>query len=99
MEWKGRRQSARIEDRRGSRGTAACNGVLRLRVILAIGWDLGIAVTPLPKQTGQPAPTRITAADEERGAFVAVVLADTETIRSGIFESQPGCASTPPTLP
>jgi predicted metalloprotease len=102
MEWKGRRQSANIEDRRRgpSRGTVASTGGLGLLAIIAIGWFLGIDVTPLLDETGQTAgaPAEITAADEERGEFVAVVLADTETIWSEIFESQFDRAYTPTTL-
>jgi predicted metalloprotease len=102
MEWKGRRQSANIEDRRGrpSRGAVSGTGGLGLLAIVAIGWFLGIDVTPLLDKTAQPggATVEITAADEERGEFVAVVLADTETIWAEIFESQLGRQYTPTTL-
>jgi predicted metalloprotease len=101
MEWKGRRQSANIEDRRGSpsRGAVAGTGGLGLLAILAIGWFLGIDVTPLLDETAAPGqPAEITEADREAGEFVGVVLADTETIWSAIFESQLGRAYTPTTL-
>jgi hypothetical protein len=100
MEWKGRRQSANVEDRRGrpSRGAVAGGGGLGLLAIVAIGWFLGVDVTPLLEETGQPVQTEITAADREAGEFVSVVLADTETIWSEIFESQLGRAYTPTTL-
>ena len=100
MEWKGRRQSANIEDRRRapSRGVVAGTGGLGLLAIVAIGWFLGVDVTPLLEDAAQPAPAEITEADREAGEFVGVVLADTETIWSGIFESQLGRTYTPTTL-
>jgi hypothetical protein len=102
MEWKGRRQSSNVEDRRGrpSRGAVAGTGGLGLLAIVAIGWFLGVDVSPILEETGQsgqPA-AEISAADREAGEFVSVVLADTETIWSEIFEAQLGRAYTPTTL-
>jgi hypothetical protein len=99
MEWKGRRQSSNVEDRRSrpSRGAVAGTGGLGLLAIVAIGWFLGVDVSPILEETGQPA-AEISAADREAGEFVSVVLADTETIWSEIFEAQLGRAYTPTTL-
>lgn len=102
MEWKGRRRSTNIEDRRRGppRGTAAGTGGLGLLAILAIGWFLGVDVSPLLEETARPEPpsAEISAADREAGEFVAVVLADTEVIWSEIFEAQLGRRYTPTTL-
>ena len=50
MEWRGRRGSRNIEDRRrmggGRMGGAAPIGGVGLLAVLAIGWFLGIDVTP-----------------------------------------------------
>jgi predicted metalloprotease len=100
MEWKGRRQSDNIEDRCGRppRGAVAATGGLGLLAILAIGWFLGVDVSPLLDDTGLPGGTEVTAADREAGEFVSIVLADTETIWSGFFEAELGRAYTPTTL-
>jgi predicted metalloprotease len=101
MEWKGRRQSANIEDRRraGSRGVVAGGGI-GLLAVLAIGYFLGIDVTPLLDEQGLggQAPAELTEADIQAGEFVSVVLNDTEEIWSGIFEQQIGQPYTPTTL-
>ncbi|OYX26306.1 MAG: hypothetical protein B7Z10_03700 [Rhodobacterales bacterium 32-66-7] len=110
MEWKGRRQSSNIEDRRrggrGAVGGARAGGLggVGLIAVLLIGWFLGIDVTPLLQdQTGaSPAPTGqtvdLTAADQAAGEFVAVVLADTEEIWATVFTDQLGETYRKPTL-
>lgn len=105
MEWRGRRGSGNIEDRRGVRGTrgASIGGVGGVGVIavVVIGYFLGIDLTPLlndsqTQQTG--APVEITEADKQAGQFVSVVLADTEEIWSGIFKQQVRQSYTPAKL-
>lgn len=102
MRWRGREGSSNIEDRRGrsNGGAIAGTGGLGLLAILLIGYFLGIDVSPFVSDGGQagPAPAELTEADHEAGEFVAVVLADTEVVWSGIFEEQLGRAYTPTTL-
>lgn len=93
MEWRGRRGSRNIEDRRaqGGRGGAAVGGFGVIAVLL-IGYFLGIDVTPLLNDpaAGGSAPAELTAADEQAGQFVSVTLADTEEVWSTLFAEQLG---------
>jgi len=111
MDWKGRRGSANIEDRRtrsASRasGSARAGGLggVGLIAVLVIGWFLGIDVTPLlqDQSAGGPAPSAETAAltpaDRAAGDFVSVVLADTEEIWAKVFRDQLGETYRPATL-
>lgn len=120
MQWRGRRQSGNIEDRRGQgggfggglgrmggripiglpggRGAGGGLGIGTIVVILIVGWLLGInpltligglgdsggiQIGPQPgAETGQEG----TPADD-RGQFVATVLADTEDTWHQIFNS------------
>lgn len=98
MKWRGRRQSRHIEDRRGrGRRPGARGGVqlggLGLLAVLAIGYFTGIDLTPLLEGQGDPpmpagAPAQLTEAERQAGAFVSVVLADTEEVWSRIFDAQ-----------
>ncbi|MBV0912055.1 KPN_02809 family neutral zinc metallopeptidase [Anianabacter salinae] len=103
MRWQGRRQSRNIEDRRtsGGAGRGAGIGGVGLLAVLAIGYFLGIDVTPLLQGTGQPqtsAATPLTEADRRAGDFVAVTLADTEEVWTDIFRDQFGETYAPATL-
>jgi hypothetical protein len=89
MKWRGRRTSSNIEDRRRSTGARAGGmGVVGLLVVLAVGAIFGIDISPLFQgggvvQSGAPAgPNEI---DDEREAFVATVLAETEDIWGAMF--------------
>jgi hypothetical protein len=100
MRWQGREGSSNIEDRRrsGSRGAVAGGGIGLLAVV-AIGYFLGVDLTPLLDQqqlTSEPA--ELTEADVQAGEFVSVVLNDTEEIWSEIFRQQIGQPYTPTTL-
>ena len=103
MEWRGRRGSGNIEDRRrvgGARG-AGVGGVGVLAVVV-IGYFLGIDLTPL-LQDGQgfapPQESReLTAADQQMGDFVSVTLADTEEVWAQVFDAQIGATYRPPVL-
>ncbi len=96
MEWRGRRESRNIEDRRtsgGGRTTAGVGGGLGLVAIVVVGWFFGIDLSPL--LTGGdsgPAPQSgpLAEADREAGQFVSVTLADTEEIWAGVFREQLG---------
>lgn len=103
MEWRGRRGSGNIEDRRSARGTARAGGVggLGLIAVLVIGYFLGIDVTPLLQDTAAPprsGPVEMTAQDRAAGEFVSVVLADTEDIWAQVFADQIGRSYDPATL-
>lgn len=93
MKWRGRRQSGNIEDRRGKRmGGAAPIGGVGLLAILAIGYFMGVDVSPLLDGQGQSSSAggsvELTEADRQAGEFVSVTLADTEEIWDGIFRQQ-----------
>lgn len=98
MQWRGRRGSNNIEDRRslGRSGGAGRLGGVGLIAVVVIGYFLGFDVTPLlnpPPQGG-----KITAADAQSGDFVSVVLADTEEVWAKIFSEQLGRPYVPATL-
>lgn len=92
MDWKGRRTSRNIEDRRGggmARGGSI--GGIGLIAVLAIGYFLGVDVTPLLQdQGGAPQQAELSEADRASGEFVAVTLADTEEVWQAIFREQLG---------
>lgn len=90
VQWRGRRRSTQVEDRRGMRvpgGKATVGGGLGVLVILAValltGTDPGeiaeIVAGPSARvdSGGQPAPAP--PEDDEQAEFVGVILADTET--------------------
>lgn len=94
MEWRGRRGSSNIEDRRrtgGGRGAGI--GGAGVIVVLLLGWFLGVDVTPLLQDqstlSGQ-APAELTEEDRAMGEFVAVTLADTEEVWAALFRDQLG---------
>ncbi|WP_112309448.1 KPN_02809 family neutral zinc metallopeptidase [Pseudogemmobacter bohemicus] len=110
MQWKGRRGSNNIEDRRsqggGMRaGGAAGVGGLGLVAVFVIALVLGVDPSQLLNQagldTGQSsgnAGEPLTTQDKEAGVFVSVVLADTEVIWADLFRSQLNRAYKPATL-
>jgi predicted metalloprotease len=69
-------------------------------VLLAVGYFLGIDVTPLLDEAGAPrqAPAELTEADRKAGEFVAVTLADTEEVWAEVFRDQLGTVYQPPVL-
>ncbi len=104
MEWRGRRQSGNIEDRRSVRGSTKAGSVGGVGVIavVIIGYFLGIDLTPLLNsggmQTSSSAPVEMTQADVSAGEFVSVVLADTEVVWADLFQEQVRAAYNPVTL-
>jgi len=101
MEWKGRRGSRNIEDRRGmSMGRAGGIGGLGVVAVLLIGVFFGVDVSPFMNNSSGPITSsgEITAADKERAEFVSVVLADTEEVWDGIFRTQLNRQYNPATL-
>jgi predicted metalloprotease len=92
MEWRGRRTSGNIEDRRGQRSVARMGGLGAgaVVIVLLLGALFGVDVTPLLDVGGQPtvsAPAVPNTIDDEAEAFVGVVLAETETVWDGIFRA------------
>ncbi len=103
MEWRGRRQSRNIEDRRSmsSAGRAGGIGGVGVIVVLVVGYFLGIDVTPLltdPSGGEAVVRTEITPADQVAGEFVSVTLADTEEVWARVFQDQVGQAYRPTVL-
>lgn len=101
MEWRGRRGSRNIEDRRSAGvGRGAGIGGVGVIIVLIIGYFLGIDVTPLLTDPGaQVAGTaEMTPADEQAGQFVSVTLADTEEVWTAVFRDQLGRTYQPPVL-
>lgn len=87
MQWKGRRQSTNVQDRRrASGGTLAAGGGIATVIIVIValllggggnlGSIFGDATGALPGGSGTNA--TLTAEQEEMGEFVKVILADTE---------------------
>lgn len=106
MQWRGRRGSVNIEDRRstgGGRtggGRAGIGGVGVIAVVL-VGWFFGVDLTPLLQDDGsapQSQPRELSAQDREMGDFVSVTLADTEEVWHRLFRDQTGRSYTPATL-
>jgi predicted metalloprotease len=95
LRWKGRKQSAHVEDRRGVRaGPKLAGGGIGLLVLVGVGLFLGVDPSALmqivqtQQQSAPPAPTgQTTALEDEQAQFVAVVLADTEDTWNAIFRS------------
>ena len=102
MEWKGRRGSRNIEDRRSAGiGRAGGIGGIGLVAVLVIGYFLGIDVSALltdPNAGSQIGSAEMTAEDVSAGEFVSVTLADTEEIWAKVFREQLNREYTPAVL-
>ena len=105
MQWRGRRQSSNIEDRRGG-GVKKVGGVSIIGLIIAfVLWQV-FGISPettmgvtqqIQTQTQSSAPATETADMAESREFVATVLADTEDVWTPIF-AQAGQRYQPPSL-
>ncbi|WP_306754723.1 KPN_02809 family neutral zinc metallopeptidase [Paracoccus actinidiae] len=102
MQWRGRRGSSNIEDRRGM-GAAGAGGVgiVGMLAILAVGYFFGIDISPVVQgldqgqsRQGQP----LTEEDQQWGEFVSVVLADTEEVWGPLLPEQAGIDYVDPRL-
>ncbi|KIQ68732.1 KPN_02809 family neutral zinc metallopeptidase [Wenxinia marina] len=105
MQWRGRRGSRNIQDRRRSGGGGLAvggAGGLGVLAIVVVGYFLGVDLTPLlggsdgAVQTG--AQRELTQDEEEAGQFVSVVLADTEQVWGQVFPEQLNATYQPPVL-
>lgn len=97
MQWLGRRQSDNVEDRRGfSGGKLAAGGGIIGVIIVVINMFLGgngdsgiqLPIQPGGSQSQTQLSAEEEAADNERAAFVKVVLADTEDVWQKLFAKQ-----------
>ncbi len=105
MQWRGRRQSSNIEDRRGGGGKKV-GGVSIIGLIIAfVLWQV-FGISPettmgvtqqIQTQAQSSAPATETADMTESREFVATVLADTEDVWTPIF-AQAGQRYQPPSL-
>ena len=96
MEWRGRRGSSNIEDRRAQgprRGGVAVGGIGGVLVLLLLGAVFGVDVSPFLQgggEIGGSGNVEITEADQEAAQFVSVVLADTEEVWARVLPEQAG---------
>jgi uncharacterized protein len=111
MEWRGRRQSGNIEDRRSSGGSGggrrtgavSAGGGLGLLAIVVVGWFFGVDLSPILNEMGGTGTVTqdsgpMTEADKAAGEFASVTLAYTEDIWAGVFKDQLGESYTPATM-
>ena len=102
MKWKGRQGSDNVEDRRGmSTGKMAVGGgigtVVIVLIVLLLGGDPSSVVDTMQNASVESGTATFSAEEQEMAEFVSVVLKDTETIWSKIFE-QSGSTYRQPTL-
>ena len=106
MQWRGRRGSSNVDDRRGisGGGIAAGGGIAGVIIYLIYTFLSGGNVDPSqipqigePSTQSAPLSAEEKAADDERAEFVKVVLADTEDIWNKIYADQ-GQSYSEPTL-
>ena len=103
MEWRGRRGSRNVEDRRGRGGARAGGmGIVGVLAVLAVGYFFGIDISPIVgalDQGSQTSETReLTAEEQEMGQFVSVVLADNEDVWNRVLPEQAGVDYRDPAL-
>ena len=93
MQWKGRRESSNVDDRRGitGKGLAVGGGVLGVIFVLAQFFlgdgDISSLQQLLPQEQQQEMSVQEKAADDERASFVKVVFADTEDVWDKLFDN------------
>ncbi|WP_423408580.1 neutral zinc metallopeptidase [Heyndrickxia sp. MSNUG] len=104
MQWKGRRASGNVEDRRGMGGGGMLMGgglggiVLLVIMTFLGGGDLGDVVNNMSNTGGQSAaPYEETQQEKDLADFVSVVLADTEEVWTEEFKKE-GMVYKEPTL-
>ncbi|WP_134726625.1 KPN_02809 family neutral zinc metallopeptidase [Paracoccus luteus] len=102
MEWRGRRGSSNIDDRRGMGASGAGGlGVAGMLVVLAVGYFFGVDISPIVNGVSQSQPgveRELTAEERETGQFLSVVLADTEEVWADVLRTQADMTYRDPTL-
>lgn len=94
MQWKGRRQSSNIEDRRSMGGKTVIGGGIGTIVIVLLFTLLGgnpgdlISTITSSPATETSTPYKESAQEKELADFVSVVLADTEDVWSNEFKQR-----------
>jgi predicted metalloprotease len=92
LRWRGKKESAHVEDRRGVRaGPKLAGGGIGLLLLVGVGLFLGVDASTLmqviqTQQQSAPSASR-TELEDEQAQFVAVVLADTEDTWNEVFRS------------
>jgi predicted metalloprotease len=100
MEWRGRRESSNIEDRRGMGGMVAGGGIVSAVIGLLIYLFSGGDPSSLPQDPGPSQPSgayQPVAGEDSLKHFVGVVLAETEDVWSELFKRE-GVQYTDPKL-
>jgi len=101
MQWRGRRTSRNIEDRRQGGGRPGVGGRLGIGgtlLVLLLGAYFGVDVTPfLQGGSVATAPSGSNTLDDDQEAFVATILAQTEDVWGAAFAAR-GARYEPPTL-
>lgn len=103
MEWKGRKASRNVEDRRGKGGAMVAGGgiggILIVLLVAFLGGDPGVVLDQLGESGGTTSnqPYEATQEEEELAEFVSVVLADTEEVWTEVFAEE-GMEYVEPTL-
>lgn len=102
MQWRGRRGSRNVDDRRGmGKAGAGGVGIVGVLMVLAVGYFFGIDISPIVggMQGQQSTESReLTAAEQEIGQFMSVVLADTEEVWGRVLPEQTGVAYADPQM-
>ncbi|WP_159884553.1 KPN_02809 family neutral zinc metallopeptidase [Paenibacillus puerhi] len=102
MQWKGRRGSSNVEDRRGMGGGklvgGGIGGVILVIIVMLLGGNPGDMLNQITTPgSSTSAPYEQTAQEKELAEFVSVVLADTEEVWTRLFQEK-GLAYEKPTL-
>jgi predicted metalloprotease len=105
MKWIGRRESSNVDDRRGLSGGAVAGGTGIAGVVIYLIYtflsggsvDTSEIVRQVQPGSNQTLTAEQQAADEQRGKFVKVVLADTEDVWNKLFSAN-GSQYQEPTL-
>lgn len=101
MKWKGLPSSTNVEDRRGMGGKVAIGGgaaIIIMIIATLLGADPGAVLDTVQSAAPESeTPYVETAEEKELADFVSVVLADTETVWTGVF-SELGEEYSEPTL-
>ncbi|RYZ57540.1 MAG: flagellar biosynthesis protein FlgM [Proteobacteria bacterium] len=90
MQWRGRRESSNVEDRRGMKTAGAIGGgTIIIAIIYALlGGDPNVILNSGGQQQQVTSDEQYPAQKDEASQFVRVVLADTEDVWSKVFAEQ-----------